>query len=281
MRIGKTCLSAAVAANLVLASTASAQEDEQPDGTVPPADAETYGETDATVPPADREAYGETNGTMQPANGDRNRDREYARFGDAGQVVFSAERMFGAGWTWESVEVGEEDLTDTTFNVSVLTNPLANVTNTYSIPRVGIDFFIVDNLSIGAALGFAYASFSPDDQLQAANPFESVTAFLAAPRIGYAFMFGDHIGIWPRAGVSWITATFSGEGDLKQKAERFALTAEIPFVIQPTENAAFLIGPTLDLGLSGKNRLEGAQANVETDVTTTELGVQFGLMVFF
>jgi hypothetical protein len=262
-----TCLSAAVAANLVLASTAHAQDEDD--------------QTNGTLPPAGTYENGQTTGTTQTTAGERNDDRDDDRFGDAGQVAFSAERMFGVGWTWDSVDAGDEDLTNTTFNLSVLSNPLANVTNTYSFPRVGIDYFIVDNISIGAALGFAYASFDPDEQLQAASPFDSVTAFLAAPRVGYAMMFGDHIGIWPRVGVTWINYTFSGEGDAEESADRFALTGELPFVIQPTDNAAFLIGPTIDLGLSGKNRLEGAGANLETDVRTTELGVQFGLMVFF
>src|SRR5690606_35816658 len=107
--------------------------------------------------------------------------REQDRFGDAGQVALSAERMFGVGFAWNTVDVDDEDFTASNFNVSVLSNPVPNLTSTYSFPRVGVDYFIADGLSIGAALGFAHSSFDEDDELQGFGQYESLTAILAAP----------------------------------------------------------------------------------------------------
>ena len=70
--------------------------------------------------------------------------RDDSRFGDAGQLAISAERMFGAMFIWNNVEGGGVDETTTDFHVSAISNPLANVTTNYSFPRMGLDFFIID-----------------------------------------------------------------------------------------------------------------------------------------
>lgn len=248
-----------VAASLGVASVASAQEQE------------------TSVEVESNGQYRTETQTVSPPPREEDRDRDRSRFGDMGQLALSAERMFGAGFVWDTVDQGDDDETTTTFNVSAISNPLAANTSAYSFPRIGIDFFIIENISIGAALGFAYTNFDDDT----GGPFDHVTAYLAAPRIGYALMFSDGIGIWPRVGVTWVHYRFAGEGDVRDKATRFALTGEIPFVIQPAEHVALLIGPTIDLGLTGSNKLEGGPVTSDVDVRTTELGIQFGLLTYF
>lgn len=264
------CSVCSVAAVVGFAPGASAQEVEDPD--------DQYGAGASAGVGTDT---GVSAGAGTTADTERRDHDESRRFGDMGHVVISAERMFGVGFAWESVDVGtDDDATSSSFNLSVLSNPLGNVASTYSFPRVGIDFFIAENLSIGAALGFAYTSFDVDDEIAGFAPADDLTSFLAAPRIGYSFMFADGIGIWPRVGVTWLWASTSG-GTVDQTANRFALTFEAPFVISPTDNVAFLIGPTFDLGLSGTNTVETDAGDVDTDITATELGIQFGLLTYF
>lgn len=205
--------------------------------------------------------------------------RDDSRFGDAGQLAISAERMFGAMFIWNNVEGGGVDETTTDFHVSAISNPLANVTTNYSFPRMGLDFFIIDGISLGGALGFAYTTF--DDDVPALAPADDIWAFLAAPRIGYALSVGEGFGIWPRVGVTWIFTTTNITDDTSEDADRFALTAEIPLVITPGDNFAFLVGPTLDLGVAGSNTLETATGETEIDVDTTELGIQVGILGYF
>lgn len=205
--------------------------------------------------------------------------RDDPRFGDAGQIAVSAERMFGAMFIWDDFEGGGVDETTSNFHISALSNPLANVTTNYSFPRMGFDFFIADGLSIGAALGYAYTTF--DDDNPALVPGDNVWAFLAAPRVGYALSVGEGFGIWPRVGVTWIWATNNITDDTSEDADRFALTAEVPFVISVVEHFAFLIGPTLDLGIAGSNTLEAPAGETEIDINTTELGIQVGIMGYF
>lgn len=202
--------------------------------------------------------------------------RDDSRFGDAGQIAISAERMFGAMFIWNNVDGGGIDETTTDFHISAISNPLANVTTNYSFPRMGVDFFIADGISIGAALGFAYTTF--DDDIPALAPADHVWAFLAAPRVGYALSFGEVFGIWPRIGVTWLWSTTDVTEDTSQDANRFALTAEVPLVLAPGDNFAFLIGPTLDLGVGGSNKLETATGETEIDIDTTELGIQVGIL---
>ena len=259
------------AATLGLASAAAAQDFEE----------QYEQQTETEVDTGSGVSTGTTTETTTYREEERREHDESRRFGDMGHVVISAERMFGVGFTWDSVDVGADDnATVSTFNLSVLSNPLGTTTNTYSFPRMGFDFFIAENLSIGASLGFAYTSFDEDEELQGVALGDSITTFLAAPRVGYAFMFADGIGIWPRIGVTWLWATTSGDAaDLT--ANRFALTFEAPFVISPTDNVAFLLGPKFDLGLSGSNKIEAGGAETETDVKATELGIYVGLLTYF
>jgi hypothetical protein len=104
----------------------------------------------------------------------------------------------------------------------------------YTIGRLGIDFLVIDGLTLGgnAALWLA----DPE------GPGESITGVLFHPRVGYAFAFSDSFGIWPRGGLTiWAVEDFS----------KFALTAEAMFFATPGDRWGFLFGPTFDAELAG------------------------------
>jgi hypothetical protein len=172
-------------------------------------------------------------------------------FSSRGTVAFGADRLFG-------LYVARRDLD---LNAAPPLNPIPpypltqHVDSTeigllwqgnqrltpFTVPRIGVDYFVIDHLSLGGTVGFASTNMNGD-----VNGADQ-TGFLFGPRVGFATMFNKWAGIWPRGGITYYT--FSGSNDLDY--DQLAFTAECMFVLQPAEGFAFLVGPTFDYGLTG------------------------------
>jgi hypothetical protein len=202
-------------------------------------------------------------------------------FGEKGQIAISAERLFGITHDSATVTRNGVDSTSQITAISLLSSPSSPsggtvVWGSYSTPRVAGDYFVINHLSVGAALGYSHWSRSNNTP---PNPATTVSgdAFTFAPRAGYAIAFNDMIGIWPRAGF-----TYQSFSDAAQSAHDFAFTLEAPFTFQLIPHVIFWGGPTLDLGLSGSTsvqNLNGTQTSV--DFNATDIGIQTGLLVYF
>ena len=151
-------------------------------------------------------------------------------------LVFSAERLFG--FYIDNVTVERNGRDDTTHNTllglgwSVSPTPL-------SFPRLGIDYLLNHGLTLGGNIGFVSAT----------TEGATVTGFLVGARIGYAVRLGHSVTLWPRGGVTY--AALEPEGTAAG-SKTFALAFDVPFAIAPAEGFAFLLGPTLDLGIAGE-----------------------------
>ena len=144
-------------------------------------------------------------------------------FGAQGDVSFAADRLMGFYLILEP-----NDRTALGLGIP------AGGAFPYTSPRLGVDFFVIDQLSVGFQLGF----FSEDDD----DGGDAFNGFMFHGRVGYAAAFGESFGIWPRGGI-----TFSDVED----NDEIALTGEAMFYFDPVDNFGFLFGPTLDLGLAG------------------------------
>ncbi len=204
-------------------------------------------------------------------------------FGKKGQLAISAERLFGFTYNSSSVhtQAGDHDSSVTGFSLLSSTPTAANPGSAwegYGSPRVAGDYFIIDHLSLGGALGYAHVSIN--DQPPALNNTETTTSghvFTFAPRVGYALAFNDLIGFWPRAGFTY--RAYSLEND---SAHNLALTLEAPFTFNVFPHVVFWGGPTLDLGLSGSASVDnGNGTTVSNDFHSTEFGIQTALLVYF
>jgi hypothetical protein len=213
-------------------------------------------------------------------------------FGSPG-VAISAERMFGIVSTSTTVkEDGNPiEVTNRGTTVSLLSNSLGPFSSTYSSARLGIDGFVIQGLSVGAALGYVSTSTSTKIENQGSSLEEDGPTwhgFIFAPRVGYAHMFMDLVGIWPRAGITYVSFgndETNGVNSYEYSSSRLALTLEVPVVISPAPHTAILVGPTLDLGLSGGNESTSKMGAVTTtneeDAKSTEFGLQAGLAIAF
>jgi len=149
-------------------------------------------------------------------------------FGDSGQLVLSAENMFGFNYDHPS----NGGASSTTF--TLFANPFGVGTTTYQWPRLAFDAFLTKGISAGGAISFSRTTVASN----------GTNAFQVAPRVGYAMMVAPALGVWGRAGVTYIYSDSNNNF--------LALTIDALAAIVASPHLAITLGPTLDLGLSGK-----------------------------
>jgi hypothetical protein len=213
-------------------------------------------------------------------------------FGTQGRFIIAAERVVGYTVTKTTVKwpVGntdrEEKWTDTQFDFTAK----GSVHDPFAAPRLAFDYFIIDALSLGGSIG--YSSHTHEGKWTQGNQAgddADVTdsGFIVAPRVGYCYMFTPVIGIWPRGGFTYWT--YSTETDPpgggptdKDSVSGFDFSAEAMLAIAPAAHAAFLVGPTLDLPISGSGDRRRGNNSVSYDKwKITSYGLQAGIGVWF
>ncbi|MGC4089872.1 MAG: hypothetical protein QM756_18695 [Polyangiaceae bacterium] len=202
----------------------------------------------------------------------------------AGTFALGVERLFGFVHTSESSDRENVQQTNSNTTVSLLGSGLSRTSVVYSFPRLAFDYFPIDHLSVGGSI--AYFHVSGSQTLEAGGVSQetdqgTTSGFIFAPRAGYAFMFSGMLGLWPRAGLTYLTASTSGAADVGWSGNRFAFTLEAPLVIAPVPHVAFLVGPTLDLGVTGSSEVRIGNTTTSVDTTATEFGVQAAISTYF
>ncbi|MBK9001071.1 MAG: hypothetical protein IPM35_35565 [Myxococcales bacterium] len=216
------------------------------------------------------------------------------RFATAGRFAIGAERVFGYASTTTKVETefqpGNIDYERETTRTQLDFLARGDVSNPFVAPRIGFDYFVIDGLSIGGA--FAYTSDKEEGDETVGNnsgdlPEETSSAFAIAPRVGYCFMFNDTVGIWPRGGFTYASGKeetdFPGNApDTSADYSVLDLTLEGMLVITPVPHAGFMVGPTIDLPLSGSGEIDQGNTSQDIDdVKITTIALQAGVFVWF
>jgi hypothetical protein len=150
----------------------------------------------------------------------------FAQFGERAKVSFAADRLMG-------IYIHRGDDRETTFGIG---GPAAY--HPYMLPRLGLDFFVIDHLSVGGSFWW-YSR-------------EGNSNFLLSPRIGYAIDFSRSFGFWPRGGF-----TYRNNNIDRNEDEEVALTLEAMFYGCPADHFALIFGPVFDIGVAG----DWAEAN--------------------
>ena len=145
-------------------------------------------------------------------------------------------------------------------------------------------------------MGGALTYISESGETETEGPTGSETedldpqsGFLISPRVGYGIMFTDVFGIWPRAGVTYFTASRDNKNNAGQTTSEssingLALTLEVPLILSPIDHVGFTIGPAFDIPLSGSSETDPtdpAGQTSEFDAKFMEIGVNAGLLVWF
>lgn len=145
-------------------------------------------------------------------------------FGNKGQLAISSE----AGATFERTSVSGVDGSTTSL-----------------VLRPGVDYFLIDRLSLGAFLGVVHQGTQAG----------SSTTFGIGPRVGYDIAFSDHLSIWPRAGFSYNSTSLKVDAtpltpSVKTTNNAVAINLFVPLMFHTNHYFAG-VGPALDTDLSG------------------------------
>jgi hypothetical protein len=236
--------------------------------------------------------------------------------GNAGGIVIGAERLAGVYAVKAS---SEEEETQTVGGVEVTAKSEAEATTTTfaifgndpqsptQVPRLSLDYFPIDGLSIGAS--FIYLASSGDlttrqsvsgngvdEEIEEDSELPTESGLVFAPRIGYAVAFNETVGIWPRLGFSYVRTVSEEEEDLpdpqgNQDTFTFTTTTSLTHLtlegllfVSPFSNFAFVGGPFVDIGLGGSVKLETTYPDTEDreiDTKSTAYGFTLGIAAYF
>ena len=171
------------------------------------------------------------------------------------------ERTFGISRVTVDTEMGDDTRSDTNTSVSLF-SALSGLRG-YSSPRLALDYLSGSGVTFGGA--FAYESIDGDSRDE--------NVWLVAARVGYFADVTPSFGIWPRAGLTHLVFDDNDDVD-DDDPSATGLTLELPLVFLVLGRTLGLsIMPHADIGLTG--------GTDTVDQTVTELGLQFGLNVFF
>lgn len=224
------------------------------------------------------------------------------KFGVAGGMVISADRLFGINMNTQTTTTkgmnGQPDSESqvSSTSIALLWNvpAAASGINVSAIPRLSFDYFVIDGLTVGGSLGY----ISVSGKQKATKPVESpevdtpkTSAFAFAPRVGYALMFTDIIGIWPRGGITYYSLstenTSQGANPVTTKNTDSGLDLNIEgmLVVAPAPHFAFTVGPVIDFGLTGSSKqdITPDPGTPKPDITQkhNNFGLAFGLLGYF
>jgi len=125
--------------------------------------------------------------------------------------------------------------------------------STELILRPAVDYFLIDNLSLGGFLGLDYTSTSGG----------STTAFSIGPRVGYNLPLSERWSVWPKVGFSFASTSVKVDStevagittpSTSTSNTAFALNLFVPVMFHPVEHFFLGFGPALDTDLSGDNK---------------------------
>jgi hypothetical protein len=174
--------------------------------------------------------------------------------------VISAERLFG-------FYMGEQERdpdgppgpyeTDIS-NFSLLWNWNTSLLNQ---PRLSIDYFVINGLSVGGAFGVFVAKMEDVDG----------TGILFEGRVGYHLSLGRVAGFWPRGGLVYYTVNTDGMVLIDPDPYQLALSLQPMFTLAPRDGWAFLLGPTVDFGITG-------EVDDNVDFQEYTIGIMIGIL---
>jgi hypothetical protein len=231
-----------------------------------------------------------------------------ATFGDQGQFIFGADRLFGVfAYTQNQITPSGTNATTTVTGTDmaffgglnsvgvgggafVAGNPTF-----YNVPRLGFDYTIIKGLTLGGEVIAFFTLGGGTTQgngPSTSNPGGSV--FGIAPRVGYIFSLSDVFAIWPRAGLSYYDANFSvRDGRFNvcndtANANVFGLDLDPVVTISPVQHFAFMVGPTLDWGFTGgyststpNNGACSSTVNTSNTYNALNFAINAGLLGWF
>ncbi|MGE5186150.1 MAG: hypothetical protein ACM31C_29040 [Acidobacteriota bacterium] len=219
-------------------------------------------------------------------------------FGASGQVILSADRLSPLlSYSRIKQDQGGGDSTTTsTTSMSLLWT--GSPQDFYDIPRVGLDYVIAPNITIGGSLFATLPMSSTRSTTQngttTSRDGTKLDAVGLAARGGYVMPLSPRVAFWPRGGLSYTRVGTTntqggggpgGGGTTSSTDSQWALSLEPLFVITAAPHLGIVAGPVLDLPLAGTHHAEftnnGMSVSTDNDESQLHLGLTLGLLGWF
>jgi hypothetical protein len=204
-----------------------------------------------------------------------------------GSIDIAIERGFAIDYSeMYAVETSESSETRTTVGHT----RVGLATGLVSIPRIGVDYWFGERLSVGAAVTVQLSSESAEiEELNGVtthDPDATSTIILLSPRIGYWLIDRDGIGVVIRGGVTW----YSSGRNFRIAETAFyrelsglnaSLDPAVELRISPRAGLRFNLYGEIPLTGSFKSeKSEGASiVSTKEDVTIMAFGLGAGLFI--
>ena len=248
-------------------------------------------------------------------------------FGSQGQFIISADRLMpvlgysrASSTEPQTPPAGETKVTDTEDSSSLGFfwggTPAFNgavpggipgapgsipVTNFYTVPRVGFDYVLLPNITVGGdlILFFTLGGSNSNEVYNNGGGTTTTThneptntTFGIAPRAGYIMHLSDLFSLWLRGGFSFYTLTWKQQftvmtttTTISANYNQFALDLDPQLVITPFPHFGFTVGLTGDIPLAGGHSFTtntaGTTSSISAGSSLMFIGVTSGLVGWF
>jgi hypothetical protein len=175
------------------------------------------------------------------------------QFGDRGQLVITAENLFGFSTERTADDVGtDRESSDTNSQFGLF---YRGAVASEARGWVGAHYFVIPNLSIGATVGLQTAGSSHTETVRGVTTTTdgpSLFGFVLLPKVGYALMLNNMLGFWFRGGPGYVRAsTSNATNDASGARSYWFLSVDALFVITPVQYFGFYAGPQANLSFAG------------------------------
>lgn len=142
----------------------------------------------------------------------------------------------------------------------------------------GIEPFSIPRLT----LCYSSKNFTLDFGLGVSVDTDDAATSLIYGRFGYLIPFTDDLLLWPKAGLSGavkqLRADENGDQDIG-RCWAISTTIDLAFVLLP--QVALLVGPFLDLAVTGDLEFYVRRVKDSVDWTPTAYGGQLGVLIYY
>jgi hypothetical protein len=210
--------------------------------------------------------------------------------GQRGTWFLSADRVVPVfAYTRDTQTDNNASFSTSTSSISLLSYGVpSNIA--YTIPRIAVDYAIAPHLTLGGAFAafFDLSSSSTTKfggmSMTADNP--KVSGFLITPRIGYLVPIGPRLAIWPRGGFSYYSESVSNPPNMMGNSttdgfHQLALDLEGNLVIAAAPHFLVMIGPVIDVPLSGSTSVTNGNTTTSVDYSQFHFGITGGIGGYF
>lgn len=213
--------------------------------------------------------------------------------GGQGNWILSADRLSPLFTYSKQTESDTNGSVSTTrSSLSLLWN--GNPQDFYDIPRLGVDYVVAPNITVGGNL-FATLPMSSKQSgtgggQTVSQDDDKVSAFGFAARAGYVAGLGPKLLLWARGGLGYahVGTTIpnnggGGNNDRYNSLSQLGLNLEPQLVYSPGAHVGIMFGPVLDVPLTGTYHTErtdnnGTTTSTDVDASQLHFGINLSLI---